>query len=186
MDLVREPRLLQRPRQIGHLGGRERVEILLARLRRRLIGGGRRLRAPVGAEEDGGGGDVEDDDGVSGADVVIDGPADGEGAFLGEVHCDADFTAGAGGGGGGGGGGSGGGVVVVVVGVARGGWVVDLDGGEVRVIGRIWVHVSSLSLASNFDDYRNFVDYYYMKIMKNILTYNFFYALFIANGLDTG
>ena len=141
MDLVREPRFLQRPRQIGHLGGRERVEILLARLRRRLIGGGRRLRAPVGAEEDGGGGDVEDDDGVSGADVVIDGPADGEGAFLREVDCDSDFTAGAGGGGCGGGSGG-----VVVVGVARGGRVMDLDGGEVGVIGGIWVHVSSLSL----------------------------------------
>ena len=86
-----------------------------------------RERAPVRAEEDGGGGHVEDDDGVSGADVVIDGPANGEGAFFGEVDGDSDFTAGAGGWGGGGGGGGGGGVVV------------DLDGGEVRVIG-IWVH----------------------------------------------
>ena len=45
---------------------------------------------------------MEDDDGVSGPDVVIDGPANGEGAFLGEVDGDSDFTAGAGGWGGGG------------------------------------------------------------------------------------
>ena len=140
LDLVREPRLLQGLREIGDFRGREGVEILLggvARRRRRL----EREGAPVGAEEDGGGGDVEDDDGVSGADVVIDGPADGEGAFLREVDCDSDFTAGAGGGGCGGGSGG-----VVVVGVARGGRVMDLDGGEVGVIGGIWVHVSSLSL----------------------------------------
>ncbi|CAN6825244.1 unnamed protein product [Brassica oleracea] len=39
----------------------------------------------VGVEENRGGGDVEEDDGVSGADVVIHGPADGICAFFGEV-----------------------------------------------------------------------------------------------------
>ena len=135
MDLIRKPALLQRLRQIRHLGRGEGVEVLLARLIRRIFLGFEGERAPVGAEEDGGGGDVEEDDGVSGADVVIHGPADGVGAFFREVDCDSDFAAGSGGGSRGGGGGGGGGGVVVV----RGRWVVDLDGGELRVIG-IWVH----------------------------------------------
>lgn len=86
-----------------------------------------RERAPVGAEEDGGGGHVDEDDGVSGAEVVVDGPADGEGGLVGEVDGDPDLAAGEGGWcwGGGGGGGVGGGVV-------------DLDGGEVGVVGIRW------------------------------------------------
>lgn len=47
---------------------------------------------------------MEENDGVSGTDVVVDGPADGMGALVGEVDSDAELSAGAGGGGGSGGG----------------------------------------------------------------------------------
>lgn len=81
------------------------------------MGGG----APVGAVEDGGGADVDESDGVARAEVILDGPADGEGALVAEIDGDADFAVGgcggcsavcggekggAGAGGGGGGGGS--------------------------------------------------------------------------------
>ena len=84
MDLIRKPTLLQGFRQIRDLGGSEGVEVLLARLKGgRILRGFEGERSPVGAVEDGGWGDVEEDDGVSGADVVVHGPADGEGAFVG-------------------------------------------------------------------------------------------------------
>lgn len=128
--LVRKSSLLQRPRQISGFGGGERVEIVLQLFLVLYVGGVfavdllLRERAPVGAEEDGSGRHVDEDDGVAGAKVVVDGPADGEGGLVGEVDGNPDLAAGEGGGrwGGGWSGGVGGGVV-------------DLDGGEVGVVG---------------------------------------------------
>lgn len=98
--------------------------------------GGYREGTPVSAEEDGGGADMEKDDSVARADVVVDSPADGIGALVGEVDGDADLAAGAGSG-------SRGGrwweVVMVVGGVAWGGRVVDPNGGELRVVWIYWV-----------------------------------------------
>lgn len=143
VDLVRDLRLLQRPREIGGLRRRERVEVVLQLPLRHLgarggvgagtvvhIGGGDRVvdGAPVGAEEDLGGADVEEDHGVARTDVVIDGPAHGVGRLVREIDGHANLAAGPGGGRRGGR--RGGGVV------ARGGRVVDFDGWELRMV---WV-----------------------------------------------
>lgn len=72
---------------------------------------------------------MQDYHGVAGTEVLVDSPADGEGGFLGEVDGHADLATGEGGGSGGGGAGGRG---------SRGG-VVDLDGGEVGVVGIRWV-----------------------------------------------
>ncbi|KAK8447389.1 hypothetical protein SEVIR_8G063050v4 [Setaria viridis] len=55
-----------------------------------LVVDGDRDGAPVGAVEHGGGADVEQHDGIPGAEVVLDGPLDGEGGLVREVHRDAD------------------------------------------------------------------------------------------------
>lgn len=51
--------------------------------------------APVGAVEAGGGTDVEQDHGVSRAEVILDGPADGVGALVAEIDGDSDLALGA-------------------------------------------------------------------------------------------
>lgn len=164
VDLVGNLSLLQGAGEIAGLGGGEGVEIVLEVLlggvvrgvgveEEVVVGGeGEVGGAPVGPEEDGGRADVEEDDGVAGADVVVDGPADGVGALVGEVDGDAELSAGAGGGGGGGAGGGGvvaGGVGVVDsdlgelgIGVVLGLWVIHLFRFRVwfseRVDGRKW------------------------------------------------
>lgn len=140
MDLKRNLSISQGLREIGGFGGSKSIEIILELgfglvivVSDDDVGGGILVRigigvegnvgrTPIGTEEDGGRADVEENDGIAGADVVLDGPADGEGTFVGEVNGDADFAAGAGGGGGGGGGGV----------VARGGGMVDFDVRELR------------------------------------------------------
>jgi hypothetical protein len=56
-----------------------------------------RERSPIGTEEDGGWRNVEKNNGVSGTDVVIYSPTNGERAFFGEINCDSDFTTSSGG-----------------------------------------------------------------------------------------
>jgi hypothetical protein len=143
VDLVRDLRLPKRPREIGDLRRRERVEVVLQLLVRRfgarggvgavaaihVRGGDREVnRAPVSAEEDRGGADVEEDHGVSGSDVVIHGPAHGVGRLVGEIDGHANLAAGPGGGRRGGR--RRGGVV------SWGGRVVNFDGWELRMV---WV-----------------------------------------------
>lgn len=70
---------------------------------------------------------MEEDDGVTGAEVVVDGPLDGEGGLVGEVDGDADAALG-GGCGSVGGVGSGGGAVAW-------GRSFDFNGGEEGQVG---------------------------------------------------
>lgn len=69
---------------------------------------------------------MDENDSITGAEIILNGPADGEGRLIGEVDGNADLAAGKGGGSrcsgssGGGGGGS---------------RVMDLDGGKVWVVG---------------------------------------------------
>lgn len=103
VDLERDLGLAERLGEVVGFGDGEAVEIGLEFLLGGLVGrdgdvGG----APVGAVEDGGGADVEEDDGIAGAEVVLDGPGDGEGALVAEVDGDADAALGTGGGGAGG------------------------------------------------------------------------------------
>lgn len=67
---------------------------------------------------------MEQDDSVTGSEIVLDGPANGEGRLIGEVDGNADLTSSTGGGGGGGGRGR----------VVRGRGMVDLDCWELRVV----------------------------------------------------
>ncbi|KAI8557716.1 hypothetical protein RHMOL_Rhmol04G0031300 [Rhododendron molle] len=122
MDLKRNPRLHKRLRHVIGFRHRERVELVLELLLRLLVDDGEVYGAPIGAVEDGGGADVEEDDGVAGAEVLADGPLDGEGALVAEVDGDADAALGAGCGGVGGGNGRG------EAGRGRGG--LDFDGRE--------------------------------------------------------
>lgn len=103
--------------QLRDLLRREGVELILQLLLLELIiaavaiiivvvviaGGGEMGGAPVGAVEDGGGSDVDESDGVGGAEVVLDGPLDGEGALVAKIDRDGDFAGGGVGGEGGGG-----------------------------------------------------------------------------------
>jgi len=95
--------LNERLGEISSLGSSKSVEIILKLLLRLSVdtfrvGGGEVDAAPIGAVEDGGGADVEEDDGVAGANVVVNGPLDSEGALVGEINCDGDLPGGAGGG----------------------------------------------------------------------------------------
>lgn len=100
VDLVRSLSLFQRLGEVVGLGDGEIVEIVLELLLRLLvfrdgdIGG-----APVSTVEDAGGADVEEDDGIAGAEVILDGPFDGEGALVAEIDGDPDSALGPGGGG---------------------------------------------------------------------------------------
>ena len=143
VDLVRDLRLPQRPRDIGGLRSSERVEVLLQLLLRHLgsrggddavavvhiRGGDREVNgAPVGPEEDRSGTDVEEDHGVAWSYIVIHSPAHGVGRLVREIDGHSNLAAGP----------SGGrrsrrrrgGVV------ARGGRVMNFDGWELRMI---WV-----------------------------------------------
>lgn len=101
------------------------------RRRWRCKGGSRGGGAPISTVEDGGRADVEKYNGITRAEVVLDGPFDSECAFIAEVYGNGNATVSGGGEGGGGGsaGGSWGG--------ERdregwgGGWWLDLDGWEV-------------------------------------------------------
>lgn len=93
---------------------------------RGLGGAGEGKWTPVSTEKDGGRADMEKDDGVPWTDIVVDGPANSVSTLIGEVDGDANLAASASSRGRGGG---------EVVGVARRGGVVDLDGGELRVVG---------------------------------------------------
>lgn len=140
VDLVGNLSVPQRLREISHLSRCESVKVLfhlllawLLLLSRRGLRGlvvMERKRTPVGPEQDGGRGDMDDDNSITRAKVIVNGPADGKGTLVRKVDGDADLAAGAGGGSRSSSGGRCGGVM----GVARGGWVVDLDGGELRVV----------------------------------------------------
>lgn len=102
VDFERDLSLHQRLRQVGRLCGGERVEIDLELLLRLLVLGvddGEVDGAPIGAVEDGGGADMDQNDGVAGADVVVNGPFDGEGGLVAEIDGDADLALGVGSGG---------------------------------------------------------------------------------------
>ena len=105
MNLIRNLRFLQRPRNIRRFRSRESIEIILLpglwlltilifsftinftikfaiivqEIELRLRGSGEWEWAPVSAEEDGGRADVEEDDRVARTDVVVDRPADSVG-----------------------------------------------------------------------------------------------------------
>ncbi|BAT02053.1 Os07g0551501, partial [Oryza sativa Japonica Group] len=106
VDLVGDPGVLERLGQVVGLGRGEGVEVVLHLAgrglsvvlgRRRVaarvrVGGGEGEvdGAPVGAVEHGGGADVQQYNGVPGAEVVGDGPADGVRGLVGEVNGDGD------------------------------------------------------------------------------------------------
>ena len=100
VDLVRRLGFLKRPGEVVGFGDGEIVEIVLELLLGLLVfGDGDVGGAPVGAVEDASGPDVEEDDGIARAEVVLDGPFDGEGALVAEIDGDPDSALGSGGGG---------------------------------------------------------------------------------------
>ena len=91
--------------------------------------------APVSAEEDGSRADMEEDDGVARAEVVMDSPADGVGALIGEVYSDVDLAASSS---------SRGTSGMVVVTWRRG--VMDLHSSKLGVVGIKWVSIITVVL----------------------------------------
>lgn len=101
VDFERDLRVHKRLRQIGRLRSGEGVEIIFQLLLRLLVVGvddGEVHGAPVSTVEDGSGAHVEQNNSISGAEVVMDGPLDGESRFVAEIDGDADLALGVGGG----------------------------------------------------------------------------------------
>lgn len=95
-------RVHQRLGQVRRFRGRKRVEVVLELPLLLLVASvddGEVDGAPVCAVEDGGGTDVEEDHGVTGTQILMNGPLDSEGTLVAEIDGDADLALGAGGGG---------------------------------------------------------------------------------------
>lgn len=87
--------------QIRGLGGGKCIEIILQLLLRLLVlrvHDGEVNGTPIGTVENRSRTDVDENDGVPRAEVVVNGPLDGEGGLVGEVDGDANLALGAGGG----------------------------------------------------------------------------------------
>ena len=119
MNLIRNLRYLQRPRNIRRFRRRESIEIFLLlwlwlltilifsftinftiefaiivqKIELGLRGSGKREWAPVSAEEEGSGADMKEDDSVARTDIVVDRPADSVGGFVREVDGNTNLAA---------------------------------------------------------------------------------------------